>query len=68
MIGKLVYKLPEEREDFEIAQNGVNYSIATHEFSEWLRSQIKYKELTDEEHRIYTEVRERFGDIFEGLL
>lgn len=31
MKAKLIFNLPEEREEFELAQNGVNFSIALNE-------------------------------------
>ena len=42
MIGILKFKLPEEREEFELAQKAIDYSIVLDEFDNWLRGLIKY--------------------------
>lgn len=38
----LKYKLPDEQYDCNIAVNGKKYHSVLYEFSEWLRSRIKY--------------------------
>lgn len=42
MRAALYFKLPEEREDFEDAQNGVKYRGLAEEIRNLLRSEIKY--------------------------
>lgn len=42
MIGKLVFKLPEEREDFEMAQKGWEYRIVLSDVMDELRKRYKY--------------------------
>lgn len=55
--GKLEFQLPEEQEDFETAQKGWHYRIIIEELDNYLRSKIKYSELTEEQHAIYDEIR-----------
>jgi len=38
----LEFNLPEEKEDFDFANNGINYYSALCEFDNWLRSEYKY--------------------------
>ena len=38
----LEFNLPEEKEDFDFATNGINYYSALVEFDNWLRSEYKY--------------------------
>lgn len=43
MIATLKFNLPEEKEEFDLALKGMDYSIALHEFDQQtLRSVIKY--------------------------
>jgi hypothetical protein len=38
----LEFNLPEDKEDFDFANNGINYYSALCEFDNWLRSEYKY--------------------------
>jgi hypothetical protein len=55
--------LPEEKEEFETAQKGIDYLIALDEMDNFLRGKLKYSVLTDEEIRIYEEIREKLREL-----
>jgi hypothetical protein len=38
----LEFNLPEDKEDFDFANNGINYYSVLTEFDNWLRSEYKY--------------------------
>jgi hypothetical protein len=38
----LEFNLPEDKENFDLANNGLNYYSALFEFDQWLRSEYKY--------------------------
>jgi len=38
----LEFNLPEEKDEYNFANNGVNYYITLVEFDHWLRSEYKY--------------------------
>ena len=40
----LEFNLPEDKENFEFANNGFNYYMALCEMDEWLRSEYKYND------------------------
>ena len=42
MKATLEFNLPEDKEDFDFATNGINYYSALVEFDNWLRSEYKY--------------------------
>ena len=42
MKATLEFNLPEDKEDFNYASNGLNYYLALVEFDQWLRSEYKY--------------------------
>jgi hypothetical protein len=42
MKATLEFNLPEDKEDFDFATNGINYYSALTEFDNWLRSEYKY--------------------------
>lgn len=62
MIGKLIFKLPEENEEFELAQKAGDYAIVLHEMDNWLRAKIKYEELPEEQEKIFQEVRDKLRE------
>ncbi len=40
----LEFKLPQDKERFEYANNGFNYYMALYVMDEWLRSECKYND------------------------
>lgn len=44
MKATLEFNLPEDKEDFDFATNGINYYSALVEFDQWLRSEYKYND------------------------
>ena len=58
MKATLEYNLPEDRDDFNYANNGFNYYMALVEMDQWLRSEYKYNGKED----MY-EVREKLNEI-----
>ena len=42
MKATLEFNLPEEKDEYDFANNGVNYYCALTEFDNWLRSEYKY--------------------------
>ena len=58
MKATLKFNLPEDREDFNHANNGFNYYMALVEMDQWLRSEYKY----NGKEEMY-EVRNRLREI-----
>jgi hypothetical protein len=61
----LEFNLPEENDDFQAALNGHNYKSAIWDFDQLLRSEMKYKELSDETYQAYKWCREELRKILE---
>jgi hypothetical protein len=61
----LEYFLPEENSDFQAAINGENYRSAIREFDQLLRSEMKYKELSDDTYNAYDFCRNELRKILE---
>lgn len=60
----LKYNLPEEQEEFEMANKGWKYRSALSEYDNYLRSKIKYDDsLSDEQFKIYQDVRNKLWEI-----
>ena len=59
-IGKLIFKLPEERSDFKLAQNAWKYKSSLIDFADKLRGLYKYSDTKPES---WEEVRELFYSI-----
>ena len=53
----LKFEIPEEREEFELACNAVKYSIVLSDIDNYLRGKLKHAELTDEQYKVYEDVR-----------
>ena len=61
----LEFNLPEEQDEFELAQNGVKYSIVLEDLSMWLRNEMKYKDHPEAHYNILDEVRRKLHEIME---
>jgi hypothetical protein len=61
----LEFDLPEENEDFQAAINGHNYKSAIWDFDQLLRSEMKYKELSDDTYQAYKWCRSELRKILE---
>ena len=56
------FNLPEEREELQWAMKGIHYSIALDNIDNYLRSKLKYTELTEIQAEIYQEIRDMVND------
>jgi len=61
----LEFTLPEENEEFKTAQNGANYSIALWDLDQYLRSKLKYEELSEEQHQAYQDIRGKLYELMQ---
>jgi hypothetical protein len=61
---ELSFNLPEEEDDFRAAINGQKLRGITYDFDQWLRNQIKYEDLTDEEYQTFQKCRDQFRAMF----
>jgi hypothetical protein len=68
MIGTLRFKLPQEQDEFEQAQNAHKYLGALQDFDSYLRSQLKYCELPDAEREILERLRTKLHECCSGFL
>ena len=59
----LEFNLPEDNRDFQSAINGSNYKDAIWDFDQLLRSEMKYKELSDETYQAYKWCRDELRKI-----
>lgn len=58
MKATLEFNLPEDEFDYNMSINGFKWFNVTYQLDQHLRSQLKYNELTEEQARIYEELRE----------
>lgn len=65
MKGILKFNLPEEKEEFLHAQNGVKYKVCIEEIENYFRTEIKYKSdtYTEVELNLLESVRDAVLDI-----
>jgi len=59
----LEFDLPEDNYDFQAAINGNNYKSAIYNFDQLLRSEMKYKELSNETYNAYEWCRDELRKI-----
>lgn len=62
MKGILIFKLPEEEEEFKLAQKGPAYSAVVEELDNWLRQKQKYDDI---ETISIEEVRKHITELLE---
>jgi hypothetical protein len=63
MKATLSFKLPEENEEFQLAQNGMHYSNVIDELDNFLRSKLKYETLSEIESEVYKAVRDKLWEL-----
>lgn len=59
----LEYTLPEENQDYEVAMNGSKYLGVLQELDNYLRSQLKYTQLTDEQFLVTEAIRSKLYEL-----
>lgn len=70
---KLEYNLPEETEDFNLAQKGSSYKYFIDEFdNKFFRSAVKYnsifgREVTDDEYKFIEQLREEYWNLYREM-
>jgi hypothetical protein len=65
MTATLQFSLPEEQQEFDYAVKGSDWHIVVEDMSNWLRSKLKYEELTPEQDAAYEEARKHLFAILE---
>jgi len=59
----LEFDLPEDINEYKLANNAsAMYSILW-DHDQWLRSKIKYEELSDDQHQAYQECRKKLREL-----
>ena len=62
-VATLKFKLPEEKDEFELAQQASSLSSKIEEFGNFLRSEYKYKDHTAEVSKYLEEVRAKWFEV-----
>lgn len=63
MKAKLKFKLPKENHEWYNAINGSSMRSTLWEYDQWLRSKIKYEDLTDEQYQVYQGCRDKLREL-----
>jgi hypothetical protein len=64
MVAVLTFNLPEEKEDFELAQKGGHYLSIIEDLDDFLRAIIKYNQtFNDEQIAVYEAVRTKLWEL-----
>lgn len=63
MKAQLTFNLPDEQEEFQNALDGTSLALAIHEIDQYMRSELKHAELTDEVHDKVQEIRDELHSI-----
>jgi|LakMenE01Jun11ns_1017448.scaffolds.fasta_scaffold9342782_1 hypothetical protein len=58
----LEFNLPEDKDDFEVAQQGWQWKLIVSDLLDFLRSETKYKDHTAEEYAVFDLIRDRLSD------
>lgn len=56
----LTFNTPDEASELNLALRGGKYFSALHNFDRYLREQIKYRQITEKERKVFEQVREAF--------
>ena len=63
MKATLTFNLPEESHEFANATQGSKMRSVLWEFDQWLRSKVKYEDLTDEQYKVYQGCRDHLRSL-----
>jgi hypothetical protein len=66
MKAKLIFNLPEEQPEFEMATNGSKMHSVLWEMDQWLRAQYKYmsdEEYSEDKYETYEKCREHLREL-----
>jgi hypothetical protein len=63
MKAKLIFNLPEETHEWRNAIDGAKMRSALWDHDQWLRSKIKYEDLTDEQYKVYQGCRDHLRTV-----
>lgn len=63
MKSKLIFNLPEENEEFNLACNGWKYKSVLCEFDNFLRAKLKYEDISDVEYEVYEKTRTHLWEL-----
>lgn len=63
----LEFNLPEESEEHSNALNGSSYRYNIKDFDNWLRNKLKYENLSEQESKLFQEVRDKLREFMDEL-
>jgi hypothetical protein len=63
----LEFNLPEDKEDFDFAVRGLDWSTVCWDMDQWLRKQIKYApdDMTDDELKAFEQCRAQLRELLD---
>ena len=61
----IVFKLPEENAEYKITNKAMDTYRVLCDIKKFLRDKIKYGELTEEQYKVYDEMRTAFHEMLE---
>ena len=59
----LTFNLPDEQQEYALANKGSSLSCILWDMDQWLRSETKYETLDEKTYEAYDKVRERLREI-----
>lgn len=61
----LKFNLPEDSEEFAVASRAQDLYFVIYDLDQYLRSELKYKELDEVTYKAYENIRDKLYDILE---
>lgn len=59
----VVFDYPEDESDFVVFNSGRDMAFIISDMDTYLRSKIKYEELSEEQYKLYQEVRDKLREL-----
>lgn len=63
MIATLRFKLPDDMDDFQVANNGFKWRLIVWELNQRLRDKMKYHDLKENEYEICEDIRNYIAEL-----
>jgi hypothetical protein len=61
----LEFNLPDEQHEHLVAVQAMKFKTAISDYDNYLRSQLKYSELSDDEYKAYKDAREKLYEFLQ---
>ena len=61
----LIFNIPDDRDEYRLAEKGKDFYLAMYDYSQYLRTEWKHGNYDDKEFEVLDKIKEQFCDILD---